>query len=116
MRPQPPALLALLLLAGGAALLLSRPTAADDGPYELRYLGISGDGSNAKAWYEGAPPSGARIQEALDRFAKEGFRYAALTPTWRQAQVNVSAATTPPLQQTQPEPTFVLILEKGRRP
>jgi hypothetical protein len=114
MRLAPHALLVLLLLVGGAAVLLSRPTAAEEGPYELRYLGISGDGSNAKAWYEGAPPSGARIQEALDRFAKEGFRFAALTPTWRQAQLNVSTATSAPPPATIPEPTFVMILEKRR--
>ena len=108
-------LLPLALLAVGAgAALLARPGRAEDAyGYELRYVSLSGEGSTAKAWFEGAPATGAKVQEALDRFAKEGFRFASLSPAWRQGVVNVSTGASSS-STALPEPLFVLLLERGR--
>ena len=65
--------LGALVVAVGAAFVAARPGRAEDPPYELRYISITGDGSTAKAWYEGAPPSGSKVQDALDKFTREGF-------------------------------------------
>lgn len=108
-------LLPLALLAAGAgAALLARPGRAEDARgYELRYVALSGEGGSAKAWFEGAPAGGARVQEALDRLTKEGFRFASLSSAWRPGVVNVSSGASPS-STTVPEPLFVLLLERGR--
>lgn len=102
------------LLLGVAALVFAavRPSRAEGPPYEMRYVSIVGDGSNAKAWFEGAPPSGARVQEALDRFAREGFHFSALSPSWRQGSVTVNPAG--PTSTTAPDAAYVLVLERNR--
>lgn len=101
-----------LLAALGVSLLASHGTAqAEDERYGLRFISISGDGSNAKAWFEGAPASGMRVQEALDRFAREGYRYAGMQPSWRASQVQVSSGSSP-TSSTQGDATFVLLLER----
>ncbi len=67
----------------GAALFLAWGARADDGAasktVELRYISIIGDGPNARAWYNGAPPTGTAVQDALDTFAEQGFRVAEVT-------------------------------------
>ncbi|MFM8979901.1 MAG: hypothetical protein ACKOSS_05505 [Planctomycetia bacterium] len=101
-----------LLAVLGASLLAARGTAqAEDERNGLRFISISGDGSNAKAWFEGAPASGMRVQEALDRFAREGYRFAGLQPSWRASQVQVSSGSSP-ASSTQGDATFVLVLER----
>jgi hypothetical protein len=105
--------LGAVLVAAGAVLVAARPGRAEDPPYDMRYVSVTGDGSTAKAWFEGAPPSGTKVQDALDRFAREGYRLASLSPAWRQANVTVSPAT--PTSVTTPESVYVLILERGRR-
>ena len=107
-------LLALLVAVGALVFVATKPGRAEEPPYEMRYVSITGDGSNAKAWFEGAPPSGARVQETLDRFAREGYRFAALTPAWRQGTVNVSTVGPAPSTTTPPDATYVLLLEKNR--
>jgi hypothetical protein len=104
--------LAVATLGAVAVVVLSRPSlAAPEAPYEMRFVSLTGEGSATKAWFEGAPPAGTRVQEALDRFAKEGFKYAALQPTHRPTNVAVGGGGG---LATQVEPSFVLILERGR--
>lgn len=101
-----------LLAVLGVSLLASRGTAqAEEERTGLRFISISGDGSNAKAWFEGAPASGMRVQEALDRFAREGYRFAGLQPSWRAAQVQVSSGSSPS-SSSLADPSFVLVLER----
>ena len=117
-RPLLPAL-TLCALVAVALVALTRTGKAADEPYGLRYIALSGEGSATKAWFDGAPPTGTRVQEALDRFAKEGYRYAGLQSTYRQGQVQANVFTqsdsSTPLVSSTPEPTFVLILERVPR-
>lgn len=70
------ALVALLCVA----TFTSNPAGADGAkPHETQFLSITGEGPTAKAWYEGAQPSGVPLQQALDKFNKEGFRVVAVT-------------------------------------
>lgn len=111
-RPIP--FLALLGALGVLAVLLVAPrdhARAEDERTGLRYLSISGDGSNAKAWFEGAPASGMRVQEALDRFAREGYRFAGMQPAWRASQVQVTSGSSPS-SSTLSDPSFMLVLER----
>jgi hypothetical protein len=107
--------LGALVVVAGAALFAARPGRAEDPPvaYELRYVSITGDGGTAKAWFEGAPPSGTKVQEALDRFTSQGFRLGTFSPAWRQASVNVGAAG--PTSVSTTDSVYVLLLERGRR-
>ena len=69
----------LLTLLGGLAVVAFSARAEDrPAPREtdVRYLAVSGDGPNARAWYDGAPPTGVPVQEALNTFATQGFRVA----------------------------------------
>lgn len=114
MSRRPFAVLAVLLLLGAGAFALARSGRAEDSvrAYEMRFLSISGAGSSATAWFEGAPASGLRVQEALSRCAQEGFRLSGVAPAWRATQVTVgstgSSAT------TAADPQFVLVLERNR--
>lgn len=62
----------------GAGLFVSSMRAGHAAPPEkdvaIRYLAVSGDGASARSWYDGAPPAGVPIQDALDHFAKQGFQ------------------------------------------
>ncbi len=70
---------ALIALLG--ASWLGPNTADADGPkpQATKFLSITGEGPTAKAWYEGAQPSGVPLQQALERFNKDGFRVVAVT-------------------------------------
>ena len=51
------------------------PVAADgESKIEIRYLAVTGDGPTSRAWYDGGPPNGVPMQDALNKFAAEGFR------------------------------------------
>ena len=111
MARSPLTVLVLCALTALAVVAFTRRGSAEGEAYGLRFISISGDGSSTKAWFEGAPPTGTRVQEALDRFAKEGFRFAGLQPAFRQSQVQVTSTSSSSLPST-PEPAYVLILEK----
>ena len=101
-----PLFLGLLLVAAGLVFVASRPGRAEESTgYDLRYLSITGEGNNAKAWFEGAAPGGARVQEALDRFTKEGYRLGTLAPAWRPGGAPTAAGT---------DTAYVLLLERKR--
>src|SRR5262245_13878275 len=74
------ALALLVVLAVGAAAFAFARGARADGPVENRivFLYVTGKGPQAKAWYDGAPPSGVLVQAALDTFAKQGFHHRAI--------------------------------------
>ena len=66
---------ALALVGAGLLAHAVRPGhAAPSDAIALRYVSVSGDGPQARAWYDGAPPAGTAVQDALDHFAKQGFR------------------------------------------
>lgn len=71
------------LLFVGAGLFVSSMRAGHAAPPDqeisIRYLAVSGDGSQARTWYDGAPPAGVPVQDALDLFAKQGFQVAEIT-------------------------------------
>lgn len=69
-------LLAALLFVGAGLFFSSmRPgEAAPDKEMSIRYLAVNGDGPSARTWYDGAPPAGVPVQDALDHFAKQGYR------------------------------------------
>jgi len=75
------ALVAAVLAGALGALLLSpgTPTQADGEATSIRFLSVTGESSTTKAWYDGAPPSGSQLQEALDRFATKGYRVVGVT-------------------------------------
>lgn len=104
----------LLLVAGGLLFVATRPSGAEEPPYDLRYLSITGEGSNAKAWFEGAAPGGTKVQEALDRFTREGYRFASVSPSWRQGTVTVNTAAAAPSPATTAEPAYLLLLERRK--
>ena len=113
---KPTALVLMAALLAGAGWFLASPRSgvAEDRPYELRFVSLTGEGSATKAWFEGAPPSGMEVQEALDRFVQQGFRLASQAPAWRGTDVTVSSGG-PPGTTTTAEPAWVLFLERGRR-
>jgi hypothetical protein len=72
-------LLALAVAVGAIAVALvqaARVEGAD--AHRIAYLHVTGRGPTARAWYQGAPPSGVPVQDALDKFAADGYRTAAL--------------------------------------
>ena len=66
---------------------------------DIIYLHVSGEGPNAKAWYDGAPSPGVPVQDALDSFAKQGYKVARMTDNLR-VTADLSA--------------FVLLLQRER--
>ena len=103
----------LLVLTGVLVAAWARTTRAADAPtVSLRYISVQGEGSTAKAWFDGAPATGTRVQEALDKFALLGFRVAHVTPAARPSIV-VFDATTGATKEINPgEQFYVMVLEK----
>ncbi|MDJ0523601.1 MAG: hypothetical protein QNJ90_16140 [Planctomycetota bacterium] len=71
--------LALLLVAGNHAT----SEAAPDGKVDIVYLFVTGEGPSAKAWFKDAPSTGLAVQDALDRFAKQGYHAKLITDELR---------------------------------
>ena len=59
---------------------------------DIQYLSVTGEGSSAKAWYDGATAAGVPLQDALDKFAKEGYEVARITDNLRSEQDSVAFA------------------------
>lgn len=66
--------------------------AAPEKGVSIRYIYVTGEGSVTKAWYDGVPSPGIPVQNALDKFAKEGFRVARLTDNLRSTSDDVAFA------------------------
>jgi hypothetical protein len=77
---------ALLLAIALVGVAFARGGAEDSAPHRIAYLYVSGQGPQAKAWYSGGPPSGVPFQDALDTFASQGFKYAAIASSGTPAE------------------------------
>jgi hypothetical protein len=80
------AVLAVVVLAGR-----QETTHADSEPkVDIAYLYVTNEGNAAKAWYDGAPSPGVPVQDALNTFAKQGYKVASMTENLR-ATVDLTA-------------------------
>jgi len=107
------AILASLLVAV-AVLAIAWSRGADAEPnvaHRIVYLYVSGRGAQAKAWYDGGPPSGVQVQQALDTFAGQGFKYRAIASSGVPSQVSVGAVTVTPPEGSL-EASYVILLER----
>jgi hypothetical protein len=110
--------LAALALAVALGASGSAPTSAEEParPHHIVYVHVSGEGSQAKAWYDGGPPSGTLVQTVLNHFASQGYRFAAIGSSGSASltQVVASGATAPTLtaDAAEREPFFALLLER----
>ena len=103
----------LVVLAGALVAAWPRTTSAEGTPtVSLRYLSVSGEGATAKAWFDGAPTTGMRVQEALDKFAALGFHVAHVTPAARPSVVVVDSVTGTTKEVNAGEQFYVMVLEK----
>jgi hypothetical protein len=75
------ALVLLVLLAGPRGALREGQAAPANTQVDIQYLAVTGEGSTAKAWYDGAAAAGVPLQDALDKFAKDGYRVARVADT-----------------------------------
>jgi hypothetical protein len=105
-RPRVVLAVAVVLVAALAAWVAQRPASAEPAQHTV-YVSITGDGPNAKAWYQGSSPVGAPVQDALSHFAAQGYRVKALVAGERP--VVVTQGGTPPLLA---ERTYVLLMER----
>ena len=76
--------LALLVavLAGALISLFVLPARSSDadekGSHSIIHISVIGEGTQIKAFYEGAPPAGSPLQDALTKFAQEGYSVSAV--------------------------------------
>jgi len=85
-------LLWLALLALGIYALVGAEKvsqAAPDHGIDIVYLSVTSEGSTAKAWYDGGPSPGVPVQEALTKFAHEGYEVAGLSQDLRTTEEGV---------------------------
>ena len=75
------AVLAVVVLAGRHEVSQAAPIKVD-----IQYLHVTNEGATAKAWYDGAPSPGIPVQDALDLFAKQGFKVAEVTQSLRSQE------------------------------
>jgi hypothetical protein len=104
--------IALAIVLAAAAVVVAygraaRVEAAD--AHKIVYLHVTGRGGNARAWFFSAPPSGVLVQEALDKFAGEGFHYVAISSSGVAAQ---TASSTTPAGDSSLDASYVILLER----
>ncbi len=102
------------LLAAVAVLAIAWSRGADAEPsvaHRIVYLYVSGRGAQAKAWYDGGPPSGVQVQQALDTFAGQGFKFVAIASSGLPSQVTVGTALVTPAEGSL-EASYVILLER----
>jgi hypothetical protein len=108
-RVSPVVVLALLVAAAAIGLAFTHAAKAEGADaHKIAYLHVSGRGPTARAWYQGAPGSGLPVQDALDKFAADGYRYAAL------GTVGVPAQTAGPVSSSEAviDLPYVILLER----
>ena len=102
------------LLVAATVLVIAWSRGADAEPpglaHRIVYLYVSGRGAQAKAWYDGGPPSGVQVQQALDTFAGQGFRYVAIASSGVPSQVTVGPVPVSPAAAAL-EASYVILLE-----
>jgi hypothetical protein len=104
--------IALFLLAVAGAWLLAAPratSAEEEGAVHTIYLSIVGEGSTAKGWYKGSPPTGVLVQDALDTLSRDGYRVVSVSASSRPSVTVVSGGA--PTTQF-PEQTWLVMLQK----
>ncbi len=111
------AVLSMLVVALVSYLWLGRGPGAAAGdpaaPHRIVYVFVTGKGPQAKAWYDGGPPQGAQVQAVLDIFAKDGFRYVAISSSGLSSRVSVSNASTQTTStDAVPDAEYVVLLER----
>jgi hypothetical protein len=113
-RRHAPLLLAFLALGLALFMGLDRASLADD--EEARhtvFLSISGEGANALAWYQGAPPTGVPVQDALDRFSELGYRVANIAASERPSIITIVQATGSSIREnTLSDQFYIVMLER----
>jgi len=80
------ALLGVAVVVLAVMVLAGRPADSQAGPaakVDIVYLFVTGEGPSAKAWFRDAPSTGMAVQDALDRFAKDGYRAKLVTDELR---------------------------------
>lgn len=103
----------LAVLALGLVVGLPGPSRADDAASRhIVFLSITGEGPTAKAWYKGAPPAGAMVQDALDLFAAKGYRVASVSPSQRPVITTVVTDEETRVDAPALEQYFVVLLER----
>ena len=76
-----PLALLVAVLAGALVSLFvlpARSSDADDKGRSIIHISVVGEGTQTKAYYEGAPPAGSPLQDALDKYASEGYSVSAI--------------------------------------
>jgi len=86
-----------VVLGGIVALVLAglpgtprESSAAPDLGVSIAYIYVTGEGATAKAWYDGVPSPGVPVQNALDTYAKKGYRVARVTDNLRSTADDVA--------------------------
>ena len=107
------AFVALLLLAGGLVAVSTNSQAGEENLPHTRFLNITGVGPTATAWFEGAPPTGAPVQDALDKFSELGYRVKTVSPSQRPIiTIVTSNGSTVQDHRTEDEQFFIVFLER----
>jgi hypothetical protein len=109
-------LVALLIASLFGALLalgLSRGASAGDpaAPHRIVYVFVTGKGPQAKAWVDGGPPQGTQVQAVLDTYAREGFRFVAISSSGVPSRVAVNSQTSS-ASEAAAEADYVILLER----
>lgn len=100
------------LIAVALLLFVQAPSSAQEGAKSIVYLSVRGEGPNANAWYQGAPPAGIPIQDALSEFAGKGYSVREVRPYLRP-MVTVIAPESGTIQEpTVRDEFFIILLEK----
>lgn len=111
-----PMTLLLGALALCAVLVLSMGTsskAEESEGHHIVYLNVTGVGPNAKAWYHGAPPAGIRVQEALDRFAEDGYHVSEVRAYQRPMLTVISPTQEVVRDTSERDENFIILLERN---
>jgi len=104
---------ALTLAAAAVGFALSQAASADGpGTKRLAYLYISGRGATARAWYQGAPPSGTPVQDALDKFIADGYQFAAISSGGLPSQVLTGGVPSLSPGDASFDAAFVILLQR----
>lgn len=111
-RPSVVVAFALLFALGVVAVVLGSARDAQGADAKrLAYVHVSGRGSAARAWYQGAPPTGVGVQEALDKFTSDGYRFVAMSAGGVPGVVQQGSAAPAPAEGTL-DPVYVILLER----
>ena len=108
------AFVALFLLAGGLVAVSTNSQAEEDNLPHTQFLNITGIGPTATAWFDGAAPTGAPVQDALDKFSKLGYRVKTVSPSQRPIiTVVTSDGSTVEDRRGDDEQFFIVFMERN---